>query len=146
MSMYGGPIEEYFGGNDYAKGNRSSDGEAYPSVSPNKFAVRRLDRENALSSGQIMELRSRYDLNYMTCEAQENLLDELCRMGMLTKEDSVAYMVSDGNILESLTRQVGDDIKLLYKMAITGRYSSSHIEHIRSQQKILDLLEQLMND
>ncbi len=146
MNMYGGPIEEYFDENDYERGNRSSDRDVYPSVSSNKFASRRFDKENALSSERIMELRDRYDLNYMTCEAQENLLDELCRMGMLTKEDCEAYMISEGNLLESLARQVAVDIKMLYKMAIAGRYSSTHIKHIRSQQKILDLLEQLVTD
>ncbi len=145
MNLYGGPIEEYFNENEHVKGNGKASSEMHPTAA-SKCAMRKQDRENALPYEQIMELRSRYDLSYMTCEEQESLLDELCRMGALTKEDCASYMPSDGNISEALTQQFNADIKLLYKMSIAGRYSNSHMEHIKSQQKILDLLEQLMAD
>lgn len=99
-----------------------------------------------LSDGQLQELKGKYNFKYMTCEEEETLLQDLNKMGILTHEDCGAFVTSSGNIIDVLTRQVSADINLLYQMAIAGRYSNSHIEHIRSQQKILDVLEQLLVD
>ena len=71
------------------------------------------------------------------------LLQDLNKMGALTNADCGAFVKTDGNIYEALTRQISADINLLYQMAIAGRESNSHIEHIRSQQKLLEVLEQL---
>lgn len=111
---------------------------------PAKRLVRKPDTDDAvLSDGQIRELKERYNLNYMTCEEEETLLQDLNKMGVLTGEDCGAFVKSGGNIFETLTRQISADINLLYQMAIAGRESNSHIEHIRSQQKLLDVLEQI---
>ncbi len=98
----------------------------------------------SLTREQIEQLNDKYDLLHMTCEEEELFMKDLNEMGILTKEDCGSYLISEGNIFESLTKQVGADINLLYQMAIAGRYSSLHIEHIKSQQKILDILEQLL--
>ncbi len=97
-----------------------------------------------LSDDQLQELKGKYNLNYMTCEEEGTLLQDLNKMGILTNEDCGAFVKSGGNIFDSLNRQISADINLLYQMAIAGRYGNSHIEHIRSQQKILDVLEQLL--
>ncbi len=98
-----------------------------------------------LSDDQLQELKEKYNLKYMTCEEEGTLLRDLHKMGVLTNEECGAYELSGGNIFESLNRQVSVGINLLYQMAIAGRYSSAHIDHIRSQQKILDVLEQLVD-
>jgi len=97
-----------------------------------------------LSDDQIRELKGKYDLNDMTFEEEETFMQDLNRMGILSREDCGSYVRSGGNIFESLTKQVNSDINLLYQMAIAGRYSNQHIEHIKSRHKILDVLEQLM--
>jgi hypothetical protein len=113
--------------------------------SPAKKIVRKPDMGDILlSNDQVQELKEKYNIKYMTCDEEETLLQDLNKMGVLTNEDCAAFVISDGNIFDSLTKQVSSDINLLYKMAIAGRYSDSHIEHIRSQQKILDVLEQLL--
>jgi hypothetical protein len=113
--------------------------------SPAKKLVKKPDMGDILlSDSQIRELKGKYNIKYMTCEEEEALMEDLCRMGILTNEDCGAFVKSDGSIFDILSRQISADINLLYKMAIAGRYSDSHIEHIRSQQKILDVLEQLL--
>lgn len=97
-----------------------------------------------LSDDQIRQLKGKYDLNDMTFEEEETFMRDLNKMGILSKEDCGSYVKSGGNIHESLTRRVSADINLLYQMAIAGRYSNQHIENIRSQQKILDVVEQLL--
>jgi hypothetical protein len=79
----------------------------------------------------------------MTCEEEETLLDDLNKMGVLTNEDCGCYTITGGNIYESVNRQVSSNINLLYRMAIAGKYCNRHVEHIRSQQKLLNVLEQL---
>ena len=79
----------------------------------------------------------------MTCEEEETLLQDLNKMGVLTNEDCGAFVKTGGNIFEDLTRQISANINQMYQMAIAGRDSNTHIEHIRSQQKLLDVLEQL---
>lgn len=112
---------------------------------PAKKLVKRPDMGDIiLSYDQIQELKEKYNFTYMTCEEEETLLQDLNKMGILTNEDCGAFVTSNGNIFDVLTRQISTDINLLYQMAIAGRYSNSHIEHIRSQQKLLDVLEQLV--
>jgi hypothetical protein len=111
---------------------------------PAKRLVKKPDMGDAfLSDGQIRELKERYNLNCMTCEEEETLLQDLNKMGILTNEDCGAFVKSGGNILEALTRQISANINLLYQKAIAGRDGNSHVEHIRSQQKLLDVLEQI---
>ena len=113
--------------------------------SPAKKLVKKPDLDDIiLSKDQLQELKGKYNINYMTHEEEGTLLQDLNKMGVLTNEDCGAYVISGGNIFDSLNRQVSADIKLLYQMAIAGRYSNSHIKHIRSQQKILSVLEQLL--
>lgn len=102
------------------------------------------ETEPSLTREQIHQLKDKYDLFHMTCEEEEILMKDLIEMGILTKEECGSCLKSGGNIFESLTKQVSADINLLYQMAIAGRYSGLHIEHIKSQQKILDILEQLL--
>ena len=99
--------------------------------------------ETALTGEQIDQLNEKYDLLHMTCEEQELLIKELNEIGILTKEDCGAFSVTGENIFESLKKQVSSNINLLYQMAIAGRDSKLPIEHIKGQQKILDILEQL---
>ncbi len=141
MNMYGGPIDLYY---EEEKSSKNSDpGSSLSSAA--RFNVRKPDMgENTLTEEQILQLKGKYNLAYMTCEEEVTLLQDLNQMGILTKEECGAYAVSEGNIFESLTRQVSKDINLLYQMAIAGRYSNQHIEHIKSHQKLLDVLEQLM--
>jgi hypothetical protein len=99
--------------------------------------------DSTLTENQIRELRSKYNLRQMTCEEEETLLQDLRRMGVLSKDECTTFLQSAGNILEELTSQFSSDINLLYKMAIAGRYSMLHIEHLQRQQKILNVLDQL---
>lgn len=99
-----------------------------------------------LSKDQVRQIKNKYNLNNLTCEEEETLMRELSRMGILCEEDWDCYSRSGGNIYESLKKKVTADINLLYKMAIAGRHSSSHIKNIKSQQRILDVMEQLLTD
>ncbi len=117
MILYGSPVERYYDG-----------------------------AENLLSQDQILALREKYNLLYMSCEEEAGLLKDLNKLGVISNEDFESYAVSGGNIYESLNRQVSSDINLLYRMAIAGKYCNRHIEHIRSQQKLLTVLEQLVVD
>jgi hypothetical protein len=98
----------------------------------------------ALTENQIHELKAKYNIRNMTSEEEETLLQDLKKMGVLTKEECGSFFRSAGNILETMSRQFSADINLLYKMAIAGRYSILHIEHLQHQQKILNVLEQLV--
>lgn len=109
-----------------------------------RFAKKPEGMECVLSDDQLDELRGKYNLRNMTFEEEEQFMQDLIEMGILSKEDCGSFTKVAGNIFDALTRQVSADINLLYQMAIAGRYSSLHIEHIRSQQKLLDVLEQLM--
>jgi len=102
------------------------------------------EAEITLIREQIEELNEKYDLLNMTCEEQEMLMMDLNEIGILTKEECGSYLISEGNIFESLTKQVGSDINLLYQMAIAGRDDGLHIEHLKCQQKILRILKQLL--
>jgi len=97
----------------------------------------------ALTEHQVHELKTKYNIKNMTCEEEETLLQDLKKMGVLTKEECGSFFRSAGNILEELTRQFSSNINLLYKMAIAGKYSVLHIEHLQHQQKVLNVLEQL---
>ena len=144
MNLYGGPIEQNFS-EDYVKRRKHNE---LDSVSPSaaKNLGKKLDKgEFALSDEQIQELRGKYNLIFMTSEEEEALLQDLIFMGVLTKEDRDSYTRTGGNLFDSLTKQVGADVKRLYQMAIAGRYSDAHIDRIRRQQKILDILELLNN-
>ena len=99
----------------------------------------------ALTEHQIRELKGKYNIKNMTCEEEETLLQDLKKMGVLTKEECGSFFRSAGNILEELTRQFSADINLLYRMAIAGKYSLLHIEHLQRQQKMIIVLEQLMD-
>jgi hypothetical protein len=109
-----------------------------------RFAKKPEGVDYVLSDDQLDELRGKYNLKNMTFEEEERFMQDLNEMGILSKEDCGSFTKVAGNIFDVLTRQVSADINLLYQMAIAGRYSSLHIEHIRSQQKLLDILEQLM--
>ncbi len=109
-----------------------------------RFAKKPEGIERVLSADQLDELRGKYNLRNMTFEEEEQFMQDLIEMGILSEEDCSSFTKVAGNIFDALTRQVSADINLLYQMAIAGRYSSLHIEHIRSQQKLLDVLEQLM--
>lgn len=102
------------------------------------------EAETTLTGEQIDQLNEKYDLLHMTCEEQELLMKELNEIGILTKEECGAYLISGDNIFESLKKQVSSEINLLYQMAIAGRDSGLHIQHIKCQQKILGILEQLL--
>lgn len=102
------------------------------------------ETEITLTREQIHQLKDKFNLLHMTCDEEELLLKDLNEMGILSNEECGSYLKSGGNILESLTKQISADINLLYQMAIAGRYSGLHIEHIKSQQKILGILEQLL--
>lgn len=101
------------------------------------------EMETTLSEEQIDLLKEKYDLLHMTCEEQELLMKELNEIGILTKEECRAFSATGENIFVSLKEQVSSNINLLYQMAIAGRDSKLPIEHIKGQQKILDILEQL---
>lgn len=140
MNLYGGPIEQNFS-EDYIKRGRRDDSA---SSSAAKNQGKKLDKgEFTLSNVQIQELREKYNLIFMTSQEEEALLQDLIFMGILSKEDCGCYTRTGGNLFESLTKQVGADIKRLYQMAIAGRYCDTHIDRIRRQQKILEILEQL---
>jgi hypothetical protein len=109
-----------------------------------RFVKRPEGVDYALSDDELDQLRGKYNLQNMTFEEEEQFMQDLNEMGILSKEDCGSFTKVAGNIFDALTRQVSADINLLYQMAIAGRYSSLHIEHIRSQQKLLDVLEQLM--
>lgn len=100
--------------------------------------------EATLTEEQIEQLKEKYDLLHMTCEEQELLMKELYGIGILTKEECATFSVTGENIFESLKKQVSSNINLLYQMAIAGRDSGLPIEHIKCQQKILGILEQLL--
>lgn len=99
-----------------------------------------------LSKDQIRQIKNKYNLIDLSSEEEETLMQDLSRMGILMEEDWYCCSRSGGNIFESLKKQVSADINLLYKMAITGRYSRLHIENIKSQQKVLNVLEQLLTE
>ena len=140
MNLYGGPIDRSF---DEGKNRKNSEPETGSHAA--KYNLRKPDMaENTLTEEQVRQLKGKYDFAFMTCEEEETLLQDLNKMGILTKEDCGSYTISGGNIFESLNRQVSSDINLLYRMAIAGRYCNRHIEHIRSQQKLLNVLEQLI--
>jgi hypothetical protein len=100
--------------------------------------------DSLLTEDQALDLREKYSLICMTCEEELSLIQDLRNMGILTNDDCEKYIISGGNIISSLKKKIGEDINLLYKIAISGRDDTLHIEHIRSQQKLLDVLEQLM--
>ena len=102
------------------------------------------EMEITLSREQINQLNEKYDLLHMTFEEEEQLMKDLNEIGILTKEECGSYLISEGNIFESLTKQVNSDVNLLYQMAIAGRDDVLHIEHMKCQQKILGILEQLL--
>jgi len=140
MNMYEEPIGQ----------NRNND-DAFTklrNIERNEEAIMKRNNNSetgiSLTREQIHQLKDKYDLLHMTCEEEEMFMKDLNEMGILTKKECGSYLKSEGNIFESLTKQVRADIYLLYQMAIAGRYSSLHIEHIKSQQKILDILEQLL--
>lgn len=142
MNLYGGPIDRLH--NAEGQSRKNPEPETSSSYAA-KYNVKKPDMEaSTLTEEQVQQLKDKYNLTYMTCEEEEILLQDLNEMGILTKEDCSAYTVSGGNIFESLNRQVSADINLLYRMAISGKYCNRHIEHIRSQQKFLYVLEQLI--
>ncbi len=115
MDMGTAAFELSYGNDKYLRWAKNTEPTAVPSF------VGRLGAERSdfipcnLSQDQVRKLSSRYDLADLTCEEEE-----------------------------SLTRQISVNINLLYQAAIAGRYSSLQIEIIKSQQKILDVLEQVL--
>ncbi len=142
MNMYGGPIEQNFN-EDVIKRGKHNEADSVSFSAAKNHGKKQDKGEFTLSDNQVWELKGKYNLIFMTSEEEEALLQDLILMGILTKEDCSCYTRTGGNLFESLTKQIGADIKRLYQMAITGRHGDSHIERIRRQQKILDILEQL---
>lgn len=136
--------ELYYSSDDYMGTNQDMERETI-SFSPGRFDVLKDEfAAGVLTKNQIRKLNKRYNLTDMTCEEEEMLIQDLIEMGVLTEDDGCSYTKSGGDVVESLTRQIGANVNLLYQMAITGRYSNLHIEIIRSQQKILNIMDQLL--
>ena len=106
MNLYGGPIDEYY--ND--KNNRIDSEPGNPLS--NGSGLRKHDMDDVLDDEQLLHLKSTYDLPYMTCEQEEALLEDLCRAGVLTKEECSSYVRYGGNVLESLTGQINSNINM----------------------------------
>lgn len=132
--------------NSYAfeRVKKKRDAEALSPDEDRRSAKKPDSVDYVLTDDQLDRLKGKYNLKNMTFEEEEQFLQDLNEMGILSKEDCGSFTKVTGNIFDALTRQVSADINLLYQMAIAGKYSSLHIEHIRSQQKLLDILEQLM--
>lgn len=142
MSLNGGPIHRFF---DYGEKNEKKTEQEEDSSHAARYNIKMPDMgESTLTEEQILQLKNKYHLTDMTCEEEEILLQDLNKMGILTNEDCSAYAVSGGNLFESLNRQVSAGMNTLYRMAISGKYCNRHIEQIRSQQKLLYVLEQLI--
>lgn len=107
------------------------------------FDLNSKNDDKYLSEAQIKKLKGKYNFQNMTPAEEEGFLRELYDMGILTQEDCNCYSKAGGNIVETLTNRVSTDINLLYRMAIAGRHSDSHIENIKREQRILGVLEQL---
>jgi hypothetical protein len=144
MDMGTAAFELSYGNDKYLRWAKNTEPTAVPSF------VGRLGAERSdfipcnLSQDQVRKLSSRYDLADLTCEEEESLIQDLIDMDILTVDDGCSYTKSGGDVMESLTRQISVNINLLYQAAIAGRYSSLQIEIIKSQQKILDVLEQVL--
>jgi|GEM_PF-2375003 len=133
-----------YGSDDYMERGSNAEREL-ASLYPKRFDEARAGfATSLLTRDQIRKINRKYKLTDLTCEEEEMLIQDLIEMGVLTEDDGCSYTKSGGNILESLTKQFGANIHLLYQMTITGRYSNLHIEIIKSQQKILNVLDQLM--
>ena len=131
----------------YSRRNKNADPVVVPFSSGRLSAMKsEFAAVSVLTQDQIRKLNGRYELTDLTCEEEESLIQDLIGMDILTVDDGCSYTKSGGNVIESLTRQLSVNINLLYQMAIAGRYSSLHIEIIKSQQKILDVLEQLLTE
>jgi hypothetical protein len=144
MDVYETLYEQNMRYNEAQKNKKNQEQEEAPPSSATRKA-RRLDSgESLLSEFQIQQLRGKYNLRNMTYEEEEMFLLDLTELGALTKEDCGSFFKTEGNIFDALTKQINSDINLLYQMAIAGRSGSQHIEHIKSQQKLLDVLELLM--
>ncbi|HWQ79853.1 MAG TPA: hypothetical protein VN381_13590 [Anaerovoracaceae bacterium] len=145
MNMAISASELRYGSDAYSRKNKNKNTE--PAVSSpvvHLSAVRSEFSVTVITKDQIRRLNSRYKLTDMTCEEEESLIQDLIGMDILTVDDGCSYTKSGGNVLESLTKQLSANINLLYQMAIAGRFSNLHIEIIKSQQKIMDILEQLL--
>jgi hypothetical protein len=119
-------------------------GKETVSTTPVSELIRKPNGNNVpLTEKQILELKNKYNLTYMTCEEEETLLQDLKKMGVLSKGECGTFLSSSGNILEELTRQFSSDINQLYRMSIAGKYSILHIENLQREQKIINVLEQL---
>lgn len=138
MNLYGGPIEQNFS-DDL---NKRKKNEAETSAS-SKSNGKKDKGEFALTDDQTRELKDKYNFTYLSCEEETAFLQDLIRMGILTKADCDSYTITGGNLFDALTKQVNAYIRQLYQLAIAGRDSDSLVEKIRSLQKILDVLEQM---
>lgn len=147
MDLYGDRYERDLKNNDaFERSRKRREAEDAMQSGSQKRINRPEMEESLLTDSQVRQLRDKYNLVNMNCEEEFLLLEDLQAMGFLTKEDCETYSMTGGNILVSLKKKIGDDINLLYKMAISGRDDTLHIEHIRSQQKLLNVLEQVMED
>lgn len=138
MDLYGGPIEQNFSkGMNHSKKNHDAEVSAPPKGNSKG--------ECALTEGQIRELKGKFNLTYLSCEEEEALMQDLIRMGILTKADGDSYTRTGGNLIDALTKQINASIRQLYQLAIAGRDSDALVEQIRSLQKILDVSQLLRN-
>ena len=144
MNMGLPAFELNYGSGTYTRRNKNTEPAPVPSSAGRLSAVKSEFAVCVLTEDQIRKINGRYQLPDLTCEEEELLIQDLIGMDILTEDDGCSYTKSGGNVLESLTKQIGANINLLYQMAIAGRYSNLHIEIIKSQQKILDVLEQLL--
>lgn len=144
MDMGTAAFELSYRSDAYLRKNRNIEPAVFPS-SAGRFSELKSDfKASVLTKDQIIKINSRYKLADLTCEEEESLIQDLIDMNILTVDDGCSYTKSGGNVLESLTKQLSANINLLYQMAIAGRYSNLHIEIIKSQQKIIDVMEQLL--
>ncbi|MDD3168329.1 MAG: hypothetical protein PHC91_02550 [Eubacteriales bacterium] len=143
MNLYGGPIEQSFN-EEYNRRRKNGDPE-FVSRGAKSHARKQEKGEFALTEDQIRDVRDKYDLTCMSEEEEEAFLQHLIKTGILTKADGDSYIRTGGNLFEACTKQINVKIRRLYQMAIAGKESDSHVEQIRSLQKILTVLEQVKN-
>ncbi|HVI41697.1 MAG TPA: hypothetical protein VM577_13680 [Anaerovoracaceae bacterium] len=134
---------------DTEKSKKESDPEAVSSTAATNNAERQDKGDVIFTEEQIRYFKDKYDLLKMTKAEQETFIQDLYRMGILTIEEASIPLIraetqEETDFFNSLTRQIKNDIHLLYQMAISGKDSSKHIENIKSKQKVLDILEQLL--
>lgn len=140
MNLYGGPIEQNFN-EDYNR-RKNSDPESTARSAKN-HAKKQEKWDPALAEDQIRHIRDNYDLICMSEEQEEAFLQDLIKMGILSKRECDAYAKNGGNLFEEVSNQINLNIRRLYQLAIAGKDSDFQVEQIRSLQKMFNVLEQV---